>query len=165
MTPNTIPEPPRHDDVLPELARRLKALVERIEADQARLIEERTQLQDELQESWRREGHSFRQVCEPLQPMIASGAYRLAPASGQGCGPVVKVGVKLVPAVGVSLRLPQRHGARAAHLARCHHLPLNAVGGLLFVFHGSALPVLRFAGGNLSRDLCEIRLRQSQRRP
>jgi hypothetical protein len=35
--------------VLPELARLLKALVERIEADQARLIEERAQLQDELQ--------------------------------------------------------------------------------------------------------------------
>jgi hypothetical protein len=49
ITPNTIPEPPRHDDVLPELARLLKALVERIEADQARLIEERAQLQDELQ--------------------------------------------------------------------------------------------------------------------
>jgi hypothetical protein len=48
MTPNTIPEPPRHD-VLPELTRLLKALVERIEADQARLIEERAQLQDELQ--------------------------------------------------------------------------------------------------------------------
>jgi hypothetical protein len=78
---------------------------------------------------------------------------------------MVKVGVKLVPPVGVSLRLPQRHGASAAHLARCHHLPLNAVGGLLVVFHGSALPVLRFAGGSLARDLCEIRLRQLQHRP
>jgi hypothetical protein len=97
--------------------------------------------------------------------MAVSGAYRLAPVSGQGCGPMVKVGVKLVPPVGVSLRLPQRHGASAAHLARCHHLPLNAVGGLLVVFHGSALPVLRFAGGSLARDLCEIRLRQLQHRP
>jgi hypothetical protein len=34
---------------LAELTRLLKALVERIEADQARLIEERAQLQDELQ--------------------------------------------------------------------------------------------------------------------
>jgi hypothetical protein len=39
------------------------------------------------------------------------------------------------------------------------------VGGLLVVFHGSALPVLRFAGGSLARDLCEIRLRQLQHRP
>jgi hypothetical protein len=118
MTPNTIPEPPRHDDVSPELARLLTALVERIETDQARLIEERAQLQDELQEVWREEGHSFRQIGEPFQPMIVSGAYRLAPANGQGGGPVVKVGVKLVPAVGISLRLPQSHGTSAAHLSR-----------------------------------------------
>jgi hypothetical protein len=56
MTPNTIPEPPRHDDVSPKLARLLTALVERIEADQARLIEERAQLQDELQIAGRSAG-------------------------------------------------------------------------------------------------------------
>src|SRR3954451_16984515 len=41
----------RHDVVSPDLTRLLKALVERIEADQARLIEERAQLQDELREA------------------------------------------------------------------------------------------------------------------
>jgi hypothetical protein len=57
MTPNTIPEPPRRDDVSPELARLLTALVERIEPDQARLIEERDRLQDQLQEALAEAGH------------------------------------------------------------------------------------------------------------
>jgi hypothetical protein len=38
----------RHDGGSPDLARLLTALLERIEVDQARLIEERAQLQDEL---------------------------------------------------------------------------------------------------------------------
>src|SRR3954471_3259314 len=57
-TTDTTPEPPRHDadttrhdGVSADLARLLKALLERIEADQARLIEERAQLQAELQEA------------------------------------------------------------------------------------------------------------------
>jgi chromosome segregation ATPase len=58
MTPNTIPEPPRHDVVLTELARLLTALVERIEADQARLIEEHAQLQDRLQEALAEADHT-----------------------------------------------------------------------------------------------------------
>jgi chromosome segregation ATPase len=39
-----------HGAVSPELARLLTALLERLETDQARLIEERAQLQDKLQE-------------------------------------------------------------------------------------------------------------------
>jgi uncharacterized protein (DUF3084 family) len=57
-TADTTPETPRHDTdttrhdgVSPELARLMIALMERIEADQARLIEERDRLRDELQES------------------------------------------------------------------------------------------------------------------
>lgn len=62
MTPNTMldttsealqhnTDATRHDAVSPELARLLTALVERIESNQARLIKERAQLQDELQEA------------------------------------------------------------------------------------------------------------------
>ena len=50
-TRDAMPEPPRHDVVSPDLARLLKALLERLETDQARLIEERTHLQDKLQEA------------------------------------------------------------------------------------------------------------------
>jgi hypothetical protein len=57
-TADTTPEPVRHDTdttrhdvVSPELARLLKALVERIETDQARLIEERDATRAETQEA------------------------------------------------------------------------------------------------------------------
>jgi DNA repair exonuclease SbcCD ATPase subunit len=57
-TPDTTPEPhrhdidtTRHDGVSPELARLLTALVERIETDQARLIEERDTARAEAQEA------------------------------------------------------------------------------------------------------------------
>jgi DNA repair exonuclease SbcCD ATPase subunit len=57
-TRDTTPEPARHDTdttrhdvVSPDLARLLKALMERVEADQARLIEERDHLRDDLQEA------------------------------------------------------------------------------------------------------------------
>ena len=56
-TVDTTSEPPRHDTdttrhdvVSPDLARLLRALLERLETDQARLVEERVQLQDKLQE-------------------------------------------------------------------------------------------------------------------
>jgi FtsZ-binding cell division protein ZapB len=48
---DTTLEPPRHDGVSPELARLMIAFMERMEADQARLTEERDRLRDELQEA------------------------------------------------------------------------------------------------------------------
>jgi regulator of replication initiation timing len=55
---DTMLEPPRHDTdttrhdgVSPELARLMMAFMERMEADQARLTEERDRLRDELQEA------------------------------------------------------------------------------------------------------------------
>jgi hypothetical protein len=57
-THNTTPEPVRHDTdttrhdvVSPDLARLLRALVERIETDQARLLEERNAARAEAQEA------------------------------------------------------------------------------------------------------------------
>jgi chromosome segregation ATPase len=47
-----------HREQRAEVEHLLKALVERIEADQARLIEERTQLQDELREARAKVGHA-----------------------------------------------------------------------------------------------------------
>jgi chromosome segregation ATPase len=50
-TSDTMLEPSRHDAMSPDLARLLTALIERIETDQARLIEERDAARAEAQEA------------------------------------------------------------------------------------------------------------------